>query len=338
MVKFLVVRFSSIGDIILTTPVVRHQKKQVEQAQVHYLTKSAHASLLEANPYIDQIHVFNGDLNATVRKLKEVGFDYIIDLHHNARTERLKMKLKRMDFSVNKLNFRKWLYVNFKLDRMPDRHMVDRNLDTIRSFISERDGGGLDYFIPQQEEIPMATLPASFQKGYIGLAIGAQHKTKMLPAELLTELCNGLEHPVIIMGGEADTAVADAIVQALPGKEIINGCGLYSIHQSASLVRQSRLLITHDTGLMHIGAAFRKKIITIWGNTVPQFGMYPYKADPDSLQFEVTGLGCRPCSKIGYQKCPKKHFKCMKEQDIEGIASSANRLFGASGKGRTTGQ
>ena len=118
-----------------------------------------------------------------------------------------------------------------------------------------------------------------------------------------------------------------SIVQALPGKPILNACGAYSIHQSASLVEQSRALITHDTGLMHIGAAFGKKIITIWGNTVPEFGMYPYRADPESVNFEVEGLKCRPCSKIGHQKCPKKHFKCMLQQDLDGIAATALRLF-----------
>jgi ADP-heptose:LPS heptosyltransferase len=332
MVKFLVIRFSSIGDIILTTPVVRHLKQQVEHAEIHYLTKSMYSPLLEANPYIDRVHIFNGDLSATTGELKGVGFDYIIDLHHNARTERLKMKLKRMDFSVNKLNFQKWLYVNFKWDRLPDRHMVDRNLDTIRNFISETDEGGLDYFIPEQEEIELSSLPGAFQKGYIALAIGAQHRTKQLPTALLEQLCGQLSHPLVILGGDSDMEIARAIVAANPGKEMLNRCGAMSIHQSASLVRQSRVLITHDTGLMHIGAAFRKRIITIWGNTVPGFGMYPYKADPASMQFEVTGLKCRPCSKIGYQKCPKKHFKCMLEQDIKGISRAADRLFESTGQ------
>lgn len=328
MVKFLILRFSSIGDIVLTTPVVRHLKRQVEGASVHYLTKSAFSPILESNPYIDQIHVFNGgDLNALIRRLKSLEFDYIIDLHHNARSQHVKMKLKRMDFSVDKLNFKKWLFVNFKWDRMPDVHMVDRNLDTIRHFISERDGEGLDYFIPPKEEVDLTTLPASYRKGYIALAIGAQHRTKQLPQEQLLDLCRRLEQPLVILGGENDAASAEQILKSLPEKEILSKCGKLNIHQSASLVRQARLLITHDTGLMHIGAAFHKKIITIWGNTVPKFGMVPYMADPGSVRFEVEGLRCRPCSKIGFQECPKKHFRCMRDQDISGIALTAGQLF-----------
>ena len=327
MVKFLVVRFSSIGDIILTTPVVRHLKQQVEDAEIHYLTKQEFAPLLKANPYINRIHLFDGNMRATLDILKKMEIDYVIDLHHNLRSLRIKTGLRRIAFSVHKLNWKKWLLVNFKMDRMPDRHMVDRNLDTINVFIEKRDEDGLDYFIPEQEEIDILTLPAAFRDGYIGLSIGAQHETKKLPVDLLVKLCHSLEHPVVILGGPGDRKTAETIVSSLPGKSIFNSCGQYSINQSASLVRQASVLITHDTGLMHIGAAFQKKIISVWGNTLPGFGMFPYRPDPSSVQFEVNGLSCRPCSKIGYQKCPRGHFKCMVEQDLDGMTDAAHRLW-----------
>jgi len=327
MVKYLVVRFSSIGDIILTTPVLRHLKNQVEDAEIHFLTKSTFASLLESNPYVDHIHSFEGDMKKCIRDLRALQFDYIIDLHHNTRSARVKYGLKRMDFSVNKLNREKWILVNLNVDRMPHVHMVDRNLDTIRTFISERDQEGLDYFIPEKDEIKPSELPEIYRSGFIGLAIGAQHETKKLPLQSLIELCKKLQHPVIILGGPSDHDIGEEITSALPHKTILNSCGQYNLHQSASLVKQSNVLITHDTGLMHIGAAFHKKIISIWGNTVPQFGMTPYRTHPDSQQFEVLELKCRPCSKIGYQKCPKKHFNCMLKQDLEGIVHAAHQLF-----------
>lgn len=326
MVKFLVVRFSSIGDIILTTPVVRHLKQQGEEAEVHYLTKSAYVPLLESNPYIDRIHSFDGDLKRCLATLKNEEIDYIIDLHHNLRSARINYGLKRADFSVNKLNWKKWLFVTFKINRLPDRHMVDRNLDTINSFIEKRDEKGLDYFIPEKDEVDIYSLPEPFSKGYVGLSIGAQHETKKLPVKMLADLCQKLDYPVVILGGPEDRQVGETIVSSLAGRDILNGCGQYNIHQSASLVRQSRVLITHDTGLMHIGAAFQKKIISIWGNTVPQFGMYPYRTDPSSTQFEVNNLTCRPCSKIGHEKCPKRHFKCMMEQDLDQMAIRVRQL------------
>lgn len=327
MVKFLVVRFSSIGDIVLTSPVVRHLKKQVADAEIHYLTKKNYVLLLEANPYIDRIHSFDGDLGSCIRALKNEEIDYIIDLHHNARSARIKFGLKRMDFTVHKLNWKKWLYVNFKTDRLPDRHIVDRYLDTINSFVSERDQLGLDHFIPVGEEIDIMSLPPPFRKGFIGLSIGAQHRTKMLPLDSLVALCSMLSHPVIILGGPGDQATGDAIVSSLPEKNILNACGKYSIQQSASLVSLAKVLITHDTGLMHIGAAFQRRIISVWGNTVPRFGMYPFRTDPKSVQFEVHGLKCRPCSKIGHNRCPRKHFRCMLDQDLAGMAGTANKLY-----------
>lgn len=329
MVKFLVVRFSSIGDIILTTPVLRHLKTQVAESEIHFLTKSAFALLLVSNPYVDHIHSFDGDMKKCIREFRKQEIDYVIDLHHNARSARLKFGLKRMDFTVRKLNWKKWLYVNLKWDRMPDLHMVDRNLDTIRTFISERDEGGLDYFIPEKDEIKLSDLPEAFRNGYIALAIGAQHVTKKLPLDSLIKLCKELKHPVIVLGGPTDQEVGARIASALPESPILNNCGTYNLHQSASLVKQSTVLITHDTGLMHIGAAFHKRILSIWGNTVPKFGMTPYRAHPSSQQFEVADLRCRPCSKIGYQSCPKKHFKCMMEQDIAGISKAAQMLYSA---------
>ncbi|TFH28247.1 MAG: glycosyltransferase family 9 protein [Bacteroidia bacterium] len=330
MVKFLVVRFSSIGDIVLTSPVIRHLKNQVEDAEIHYLTKNVYAPLLKANPYIDHIHSFDGDLKSCLHKLKGEEIDYIIDLHHNARSARIKFGLKRMDFTVHKLNWKKWLYVTFKTDRLPDRHMVDRNLDTIKDFISERDSLGLDHFIPEGEEIEANSLPPAFRKGFIGLSIGAQHGTKKLPLESLVKLCGLLSHPVVILGGSEDQPTGEAVVSSLPDKALLNACGKYNIHQSASLLRQAKVLITHDTGLMHIGAAFQKRIISVWGNTVPRFGMFPYRSGSGSVQFEVKGLKCRPCSKIGYKQCPKKHFKCMMEQDLNGMAEAAHRLYSES--------
>ena len=327
MVKFLILRFSSIGDIILTTPVVRHLKEQVEDAEIHYLTKAEFAPLLESNPHVDVVHSFDGDLNRMIRHLRGEGIDYIIDLHHNARSARIKWKLKRMDFTVRKLNLLKWIYVNFKWNRLPGLHMVDRNLETIRNFINEEDGKGLEHYIPEAQRVDLSSLPSEYQDGYVGLAIGAQHGTKKLPDSSLVELCRKFKHPVVILGGQADHPTGEEIIRQLPGRAILNGCGNFDIHQSASLVRQSRLLVTHDTGLMHLGAAFGKKIISIWGNTVPEFGMYPYRADPSSVMFQVQGLKCRPCSKIGYKKCPKNHFRCMLDQDLDGIADTANRLF-----------
>ena len=326
MVKFLFIRFSSIGDIVLTTPAVRCLKKQVEGAEVHYAVKEQFAPLLMANPYIDKVHQYEGDLSELVKELRQEEFHYIIDLHHNIRSFLVKSRLNAIPLSFNKINLKKWLLVRLKIDRLPDVHIVDRYIETLKIFDLKNDGEGLDYFIPEENEIDPATLPDRFHSGYIGFAIGAMHNTKKLTLEKIISLCREINHPIILLGDQGDTESGNQVVSDV-GNKVFNACGEYNINQSASLVRQSILFLTHDTGLMHIAAAFKKKIISVWGSTVPEFGMYPYLPDPASKIIEIKDLLCRPCSNLGYKKCPKEHFKCINEIDISKVASMANKLY-----------
>ena len=315
--KFLIIRFSSIGDIVLTTPVVRCLKKQLITAEVHYLTKSSFRSLTDSNPYIDKVHYFENDLDSVIEQLNGEDFDYIIDLHHNLRTLKVKKALGKKSFSFKKLNFEKWLLTALKINNLPAVHIVDRYMDTVKEFGIKNDGAGLDYFIPEQDRVKESDIPASHHAGYIGVAIGAALNTKKLPLHKLRELCAGINHPIILLGGKEDVANAEQISAVDPHK-IYNACGKFSINESADLVRRSKFLITHDTGLMHIAAAFNKPMISVWGNTVPEFGMTAYYSNQQvkDTRFEIRDLRCRPCSKIGYNKCPRGHFKCMEKISI----------------------
>jgi ADP-heptose:LPS heptosyltransferase len=264
----------------------------------------------------------------------------VIDLHHNLRTLKVKKALDKPSFSFNKLNVGKWWYTNFKWNRMPDRHIVDRYLDTLSTFGVRNDGAGLDYFIPPEDEIKLHDIPTSHQAGYIGLVIGAALATKKLPLHKLKEICAGARHPLILLGGPEDADVA-AQLAAIDPIKIYNACGKFNLNESADLVRRAKLIVSHDTGLMHIAAAFKRPILSIWGNTVPQFGMYPYygenylsnyrpgphnglKGGLPHEMMEVEGLRCRPCSKIGYKKCPKGHFKCMELQPVGRVLEVIN--------------
>lgn len=327
--KVLIIRFSSIGDIVLTTPVIRCLKKQLPDVEVHYLTKASFRAVLEANPYIDQLHFLQNDLEAIIPSLQEANFDYVIDLHHNLRTMRVKKALGKPSFSFNKLNIRKFIYTSIKLNFLPDVHIVDRYLETVQSLGVKNDGRGLDYFIPETDKVKESDIPAGHLVGYIGVVIGAAHNTKKLPVHKLKELCGAIKYPVILLGGKEDRAIGEQIAGVDPHR-IYNSCGKFNINESADLVRRAKLIITHDTGLMHIASAFKKPIISIWGNTVPQFGMYPYygAGSPQLPKpydiMEVRPLYCRPCSKIGYNKCPLGHFKCMEKISIEEIVNKVN--------------
>lgn len=328
MVKFLIVRFSSIGDIILTTPVIRGIKTQVEDSEVHYLTKKSYQSLLTSNPYLDKILILDKNYRSLMRELKKEKYDYIIDLHRNIRTARLKLFLSSMSFSFKKLNLLKWLLVNFKINKLPDIHIVDRYLNTVRLFSVENDSKGLDFFIPPSEEINTKTILGVLPNEYIVVVVGGGHFTKQIPKEQLVEIINKLQASIILIGGAEDISKADYIVsQVLNKTKVINHAGNFSVNQSASIIRQSKLIITPDTGMMHIAAAFNKTVFSVWGNTISQFGMYPYYPGKDSEIFETKGLACRPCSKIGYKACPKKHFNCMRQQDFERLLKKIEMIL-----------
>ena len=297
-------------------------------AEVHFLVKQSFAAIVESSPYIDRVHTLAHSWETLVHELRNENFDCIIDLHHNLRTLRLKKDLGIKSFPFNKLNIQKWIYTNFKWNLMPDLHIVDRYMKTVESFGVINDGEGLDYFILQKDEVKQKDIPASHHAGYIGIVIGAAHNTKKLPLEKLKELCTKIDHPIILLGGKEDNENGKQIASVDPVK-VYNACGKFNLNESADLVRRSKLIITHDTGLMHIAAAFKKKIISVWGNTVPEFGMYPYygKSQISNFKFEITGLRCRPCSKIGYAKCPRGHFKCMRQISMDALAETAVQLL-----------
>lgn len=324
--KVLLLRFSSIGDIVLTTPVIRTVKTQVDNVEVHFATKAAYKSLVESNPYVDKVHCLGDKLMDLVKDLRKEKFDFVIDLHNNLRTRIIKLLLGVKSSSFDKLNFEKWLMVNFKINKLPHLHIVERYLAAAAPLGVRNDSLGLDYFIPEKDQVPLDWLPEEVGKGYVAYAIGAQHFTKKLPVERMIELCDKINKPVVLLGGKEDFENGEKVrlffektvestsyekgLKELNKKTVIyNACGKFNLNQSASIVKQAQYVFTHDTGLMHIAAAFRKEIFSIWGNTIPLFGMYPYRTRFTIL--ENNKVGCRPCSKIGYDKCPKGHFKCM---------------------------
>ncbi len=282
-------------------------------AEIHFLTKDVYKGLVAANPFIDKIITINKAVAPVLEQLKQENYDFVADLHHNLRTAQVKRALAKPSAALDKLNIRKWLLVHFKKDVMPHIHVAERYLNVVKSLDVTDDGKGLDFFIPPADEVAVDEMP-ELRKGYIAFVIGAQHFTKRLPNEKIIAICRQLDERVVLIGGKEDAPNAELINKALDGK-LFNACGKYSLLQSASLVRQAKKVITHDTGFMHIAAAFKKEIISVWGNTVPALGMYPYRSghgpNGNGTIVEVQGLNCRPCSKIGFDKCPKGHFKCM---------------------------
>lgn len=328
--KILIIRFSSIGDIVLTTPVIRCLKKQLPECTIHYATKAAFAGIVKSNPYIDKVLELGDYEEEIIEQAKLEKYDLIIDLHKNIRTLKIKKSLRKVPAkSFDKLNVQKWLLTNFKINNMPNVHIVDRYMDTVAHLGVRNDGQGLDYFIPQKDELKDNDVPTSHLAGYVAIVIGAAHATKQYPIEKLKALCTALNYPIVLLGGKED-AEKGAAIAALDNFKIYNACGKFNLNESAGLVQRAKLVVSNDTGLMHIAAAFKKPIISIWGNTVPAFGMTPYYGSFNVNNFivENRNLRCRPCSKIGHDSCPKKHFKCMNAIDNAMLLQTVNQFLG----------
>ncbi|MBT5354655.1 MAG: glycosyltransferase family 9 protein [Flavobacteriales bacterium] len=306
--KILVVRFSSIGDIVLTSPVVRILKNQLN-AEVHFITKNVYKCLIEYNPNIDKVYSIDTDIKEVVSELKNENYDWIIDLHNNIRSSQLK-RIRVKSRSYKKLNLQKFLLTNFGINRMPKTHTVDRFLDTISHLGVKNDGKGLDFFLSKKDEVDILV------KDYICFAIGGNHFTKILPTTKIIEICKKINKTIVLIGGEDDYNRAEEIENEV-GRKVINLCGKYSINQSAHIMKHAKYLITHDTGFMHIAAAFQMKIYSVFGGTHPDLGFTPYLPNPENKIIQVENLSCRPCHRYGKSKCPEGHFNCMNLIDTD---------------------
>ena len=322
--KILVVRFSSLGDVVLSTPVPRLLKEKFPKSEIHFITKKAYSSIYYNNKNIDKVINFNNNLYEITKKLKNENYDLIVDLHNNLRSKFIKFFLMKPSITYNKQFLKRWLYTNFKI-LSKINHISDAYILTLSSVGIKDDRKGLDFYLNKNELSKVRELSVDF-KNYSALVIGAKHFTKRLPLKKLIELCDKINGPIVLIGGKNEIETAKQIenfFNASNNEEekiknklnkkttILNFCGKLSIQGSACIIKLSKQVFTHDTGFMHIAAALNKKIFAIFGSTHQNLGFYPYNSSFSIL--ENKNLYCRPCTKIGLSKCPANHFKCMNE-------------------------
>jgi ADP-heptose:LPS heptosyltransferase len=213
--RLLFIRFSAIGDIVLASPALRCSKQQIPGVEIHFLTKKSMKAVTEANPYVDHFHYFENNLTATIQELKAFSFDYIIDLHKNLRSLRIRKALGVPYLSYNKLSVEKFLLTKFGVNRMPDRHISMRSVDTLAPLGVTYDGKGLDYFVPSG-----VIEPAFFPAGYVALVIGASYFTKKLPLDSLKVVCSQIPYPIVLVGGKEEKADGDFVLS--PAYDLLN--------------------------------------------------------------------------------------------------------------------
>lgn len=318
--KVLVVRFSSIGDIVLTSPILRALNVQLG-AEVHFITKKKFSAVVSNNPRIEKIYAIDKEITEVTADLKKEHYNYIIDLHKNLRSKRLILTLGVKSISFDKINLEKWIRVHTRLNFLPKVHLVDRYFSGMKKLGIQNDGDGLEYFHGLSDK----TLTQIIPRGkYIAIALGATYYTKRIPKDKIAFIVKNVSLPCVLLGGSDVLELAEELADEIP--DINNMVGKLSLNESAAIVKHSKFTITGDTGLMHIAAAFKVPTMVFWGSTAYELGMYPYygsKHEIPSVDIVNKEINCSPCSKIGKEICPKGHFKCMldlKDSDIiEGI-------------------
>jgi len=306
--RILIIRLSSLGDILLTTPFLRAIKTQFPHIKIDMLIREEYADVIKLNPYISNKFLFkkNGKSNnALLEQLRSNNYELIIDLQNNLRSKKVVSSLKTKSVKFDKRSFDKFLLVNFKINKLKEAPQIPvRYSNTIQNL--KLDNQGLDLFTDKS-----ANAELNGKNNLIGFCPGARHFTKRWPKEYFIELGNRLTqdgYTIVLFGGKIDKEICTELVDKISGA--INLSNNDELLQTAADMKLCKAVVCNDSGLMHTASAAGTKVITIFGSTVKEFGFTPYNCS--NLILENNSLTCRPCSHIGRSDCPKKHFDCMK--------------------------
>ncbi len=316
--KVLVIRLSSIGDIVLTTPVLRCINSQLN-VSIDFLTKDKYKSLLAANTDIENLIFLSNDISHTIKALRANRYDMIIDLHNNLRSFRIRYALNTKSYVLNKHSLKRFILIYFGVDFLKN-HVVDRYFETVKSIGVYNDKKGISYTLNPTTKIDFNT-----KQDYIAWIIAGSYETKKLSRKQIEDVISKLDMPVVLIGGNSENEIAELIVNNSFNKKIYNFCGIISLDQSALLIKHSKLVLTNDTGMMHISSAFSNPIISLWGCTKPSLGFSPYMPK-NKFENLISEMSNKPCSKHG-KNCNYLNDGCVKSISAEKIYNTINKLL-----------
>jgi lipopolysaccharide heptosyltransferase II len=334
--KILIIRFSSIGDIVLASPLIRVLRKRFPYSQIDFIVRKDYAELIRFNPNLNYIYEFNAhggfrELRQLTNTVRQSNYDLVIDIHNSLRSRYIRSfsGVKKV-VVINKRIFERTMLVRLKKNYYTDIvSVMDRYIEPIGIYGIENDAQGLNIFVPDEVVSrvtgKMASLRLNTFREVVGFCPSAKHLTKCWPQERFIEtgirLTRDLKAKIIIFGGKSDTTLCAAIAQAINDK--IEGgyateySNQFTLLETAAAMQFCNTIVTNDSGLMHIAAAMKKKIVAIFGSTVREFGFSP--VGTINIVVERKGLYCRPCSHIGRSNCPEGHFRCMNEIQIDDV-------------------
>jgi ADP-heptose:LPS heptosyltransferase len=316
--KILIIRFSAIGDIVLTSPVLRIlQEGLMGGAELHMVVRKRYLSVVEHNSRLSKVFSFENTVQEVMEPLSLESYDYIIDLQNNLRSNLIKKRLGVLAFTVEKKNWAKfvWIKFGFKLD-IP--HVVQRYIDTLKTLGLEDDGKGLEFEIPEEIKVE---LPFD---NYTAVVIGANHFGKRPDASNWLNILHRIPGNIVLVGGREEEMMSTALTV---DSRVYSAVNKLNLMESAWVVKNAELVVAGDTGLMHIAAAFSKNIISIWGCTRPGLGMSPWMPGKKSVMLEPQGRGDRPCSKLGDSCNHGQLNRCIHEIDLNKLEQAARSIL-----------
>jgi len=307
--SILIIRLSSLGDILLTTPLLRSVKNKYPDIKIDFILKEQFKELLQFNPYVSRIFEYKtgkGENKALFDTLKANSYDLVIDLQNNFRSFKIRRIVNARALKFRKKSLSKFLLVKFKYNRLSSAGPIPKRYAEVLGGFN-LDNEGLDFFLPHSTVSKLG----DFNK-YVGFAPGSRHFTKMWPKQYFIELGNLLMkngYLVVLFGGKSDVQICYELFEKIRGS--VNLCNEDKIFDTATDMKKCRAVVCNDSGLMHIACSLGIPVLALFGSTVKEFGFAPYKCKGSLL--ENTGLYCRPCTHIGRESCPENHFRCMME-------------------------
>ena len=339
MQKILIIQTAFIGDVILTTPLIRLVSQNFPEAEIHFLTIPSSKNTVETLTYISKLWIYDKHdrergliaFSRLIRKLRLVQFDLVITPHRSLRTALLAF-LSGIPVRIGFKNSMGWFLFTRTVKYPSKIHEIERNLKLVEPLniiahqkelpeiqITRRDKNSVDEWI-KEKKIPKP-------EKIIAMAPGSVWFTKRWPVNYFRELAGKFSesgYGIIFVGSKDDEYLYRDINQP-KNPSFYNAMGLFTLRQTAEIIRRSQLLISNDSAPTHIGVAVKTKVLTIFGSTIPEYGFYPY-GNNDRI-IEIENLYCRPCTDHGRHSCPQKHFRCMLKITPEQVFHEAQEML-----------
>jgi lipopolysaccharide heptosyltransferase II len=341
--KTLVIRFSSVGDIVLATPLLRVLRSRFPKGQIDFVTRREYAELVRSNRNLNRTYEYDASkgfegLRTLKNTIKAEKYDLIVDIHDSLRSKYLRSLRGPRRVVVDKRILERSMLVNLKKNIYRGIvSVVDRYIETVSHLGVENDGKGLELHIPDEILFgvsgKLAALKLDRFEKVVGLCPGARHFTKRWPAEKFARVgaafAQKMDAKILLLGGPDDESLCRQIGWTLNNEAGVdratNLAGQLTLLETAAAMQYCDVIVTNDTGLMHLATAMQKKIVAIFGSTVKEFGFFPY--DPSAVVIERREVACRPCSHIGRAECPERHFRCMTEIEPEEVFLRAKEML-----------